>query len=682
MELQRLAIRRHVDAHRAAILGAWFDTQFAPDRLRRFAVPGTTRIDRGEITASFLSPLLDLLTTFVETGDDRCRAVYLDERLRYAPHQSGPAERTAFFAETLPLDELALLSGAANAPLAEALKQIHSPLLASSPASAIHMLAVGDCLMNDVRVFLPALAAAAGVTVDMRCLYFSAPVGRDISTQQVVDFIGDAPMDLLAFSFLSYEGIPPYAALLREADGISAAELTLRVDAIAGIIRRFLEEVRRHTDAPFLLHNASGLPLTPLRRRVPFVPAISSGRRRAIEALNARIAEIAEHTANTLLLDEATVAVTEGYRESSAPVAPRAINRRALFHTAEFGRFLATPYLDVVRSLASLGKAKVLAVDLDNTLWDGVMADGEVHHYRDRQQALRRAREAGLLLVAVSKNDPANVRWDEMELKADDFVLHKISWELKAQSLRQAADSFVLIDDNPAERELVRTQLPAVTTLDATDPHTWQSVERVLRFANTKNTEEARHRTELYRRQALRREALSAQFDYPQMMTALQLEARFAPATPDDIERVAELVQRTNQFNTTTTRYTRQQLEALLVSETHHVYVATLADKFGALGLVAAAIVRREGGDATFESFVMSCRAMGFQLEQLVVALVLDAEHDAERFVGRFIATDRNTPALNLYRDCGFRALGGGIFERLRNQTALVRPAWFTVVAR
>jgi FkbH-like protein len=336
-----------------------------------------------------------------------------------------------------------------------------------------------------------------------------------------------------------------------------------------------------------------------------------------------------------------------------------------------------------------MGKAKVLAVDLDNTLWDGVMADGPVRHHHDRQLQLRRAREAGMLLVAVSKNDPANIRWDEMELTPDDFVLHKISWDVKPHSIKAAADqlnlgldSFVLIDDNPAERELVRTQLPAVTTLDALDPHTWRSAERVLRFANTTNTEEARKRTAMYREQALRREALSAEFDYPQMMAALQLKVRFSRAMPGDMERITELVQRTNQFNTTTIRYTKQQLTAMRESSSHRIYVAELSDKFGSLGLVAVVVVARSGADATIESFVMSCRAMGFQLEHLIIALLLEAEADAHRFIGRFVATDRNTPAMNLFSSCAFHEQSDATFAWQRGETEPPRPAWFAVSSR
>jgi FkbH-like protein len=186
----------------------------------------------------------------------------------------------------------------------------------------------------------------------------------------------------------------------------------------------------------------------------------------------------------------------------------------------------------------------------------------------------------------------------------------------------------------------------------------------------------------MYREQALRREALSAEFDYPQMMAALQLKVRFSRAMPGDMERITELVQRTNQFNTTTIRYTKQQLTAMRENPSHRIYVAELSDKFGSLGLVAVAVVARSGADATIESFVMSCRAMGFQLEHLIIALLLEAEADAHRFIGRFVATDRNTPAMNLFSSCGFHEQGDATFAWQRGETEPPRPAWFAVSSR
>ncbi|MGH7618680.1 MAG: HAD-IIIC family phosphatase, partial [Gemmatimonadaceae bacterium] len=538
-------------------------------------------------------------------------------------------------------------------------------------------------LMGEIRVFLADAARTRGFEADTRCVYFSAFAGRDISVTQIRDFLAKQPMDVLAFSFLSYEGLPPYAALLRDADRMPAGELEQRATSIVGLMRRFLEEVRSLTDAPFLVHNASGLPLTRWRRRFPLLDPLSRGRRRAIDALNAQIGEMVAHTPNAMLIDEMTVAKSRGHREAMASVVDH--SKDAQFHTARFGEYLAHEYTDLLESYDRLRKAKVLAVDFDNTLWEGVMADGPVTQYHERQRLLRAVKDAGMLLVAVSKNDPANIRWDEMTLKPDDFVLSKIGWDLKAESIASAAkqldlgiDSFVFVDDNPAERELVRTQLPKVRLLDATDDFAWRSIERLLRFPNTKDTEEARSRTEMYRQAAQRQEALSGEFDYPAMMRQLELSLEFRRATPRDLDRATELVQRTNQFNTTTKRYTRQQLQDFMQSDRHRVYVASLGDKFGNLGLVLIVIVERDDDGAVVDSFVMSCRAMGFQLEQAVLRLVMDGEPPGTRWTGLFIATDRNTPAAGLYEACGFTK-DDGHWVLSSGAPMPEVPAWFRV---
>lgn len=684
---ERLALRRHMRASRARIIEAWTDTQFNEARLKRWQVAGVEGQDRATFHRTFLGPLLDLLSGWLATGKPGWRALYRDERLRYAPHRASPVDRARFFGEFLPDDERAVIAGAPadlRERLATDLADVHAPLASPRPA-AVRVLGIGDCLMNEIRVFLPDACRARGFEADVRCLYFSAVVGRDISTTQVREFLAQQPMDVLAFSFLSYEGLPLYAGLLRDADRLGADELDRRVTVIVGLMRRFLAELRELTDAPFIVHNASGLPLTRVRRLLALLAPLSPGRRRAIDALNTAIAELVANTANAHLLDEAAIATDHGYRAAMAPVVPHP--REAAFHTARLGEFLAAEYADVLASFECLRKAKVLAVDFDNTLWDGVMADGDVVQHHDRQAALKAAKDGGMLLVAVSKNDPANIRWGEMTLGPDDFVLQKISWDLKVESITAAAkqldlgiDSFVFLDDSQAEREFVRSQLPKVRVLDSTDPFTWRSIRRLLQFPNTKDTAEARSRTELYRQQAHRQEALSGAFDYPTMMANLGLALEFRRAAPRDLDRLTELVQRTNQFNTTTRRYTRQQLQGLMTSDRHRVCVATLADKFGSLGLVLAVIVERNGDEAVFDSVVMSCRAMGFQLEHAVVRLILDAEPGVSRWVGMFVPTDRNTPAAGLFAECGFVAAEGGQrWVREGDTTAPLLPSWFAL---
>ena len=694
--LDRTRVARHLKRRRAPLIDAWATTQLDPDRLARYEVEGIGGADgeRDSLVAGFVAPLLDLLIGYIRTGASRYRDVYLDERLRYAPFRAAPATRLAFFREVLPPDEAALLrslpaSSSLRRGVRRLLAELHEPLLATPDGPTVRVLGIGDCLLNELRVFLPARCRRAGVNVDVRSLYFSAVENRAVDLTEVLRFLEREPMDLIAVSFLTYAGIPAYRALLNEAGKLTPREADDRVTAILQTMRDWVQALRAHTDIPLLIHDASGLPLSRWRRRLPVVPPLSGARRRVLDLLNEAIRELVQHTRNALLIDEAAVARAHGHRSCEQPVVSRRLTRRAFFHTARFGEYLSEPYTEVIRSYERLRKAKVLLVDFDGTLWDGVMADGAVRHHRERQELLRRLKDAGILLVAVSKNDPTSIRWTEMALQPSDFVLQKISWRLKVAAIQEAAqeldlglDSFVLVDDSPVERELARSQLPEVVALDSLDPFTWRSLERMLQFPNTRETEEARTRTQMYQQSAARRAALAQTFDYPTMMAGLELKATFGVARKEDLDRVAELIQRTNQFNTTTIRYSRQELAAFLESESHRVYVATLADKFGALGLVAAAIIERRDSDAVFNAFVMSCRAMGFQLERLVTRAVLDAEGNAGRFIGRFVLTDRNTPAMSLFRDCGFREVGPNEWLLDRSMPWPDRPAWLTLTER
>lgn len=689
-DARRLAGR--LRSRRADLVAAWFGHQFDPGLVARFGIAGVEGADPAELRTRYVGPLFDVLLAALAEGESRYEDVYLDERRRYAPHLEGPERMRACFAEVLPRDEevlLAAVDGPDRAVLAGWLGRLHRSLLEPAAGTPLRVLALGDCLLGELRVFLLGHARRAGWAVDFRQLYFSAPQGRALSPDQATDMLASFPADVVTMSFLSYEGIPPYAALLRDADRLGPEELTARVEGILGLIRGFVETLRSRTEVPFLLHNVSGLPLTAWRRRLPFLPAQSAGRRRALAALNEGLAALAANLPNIILVDEAGVASRHGARAASAPVVPASIAREAFFHAARLGEFLVEPYTDILASHKTLARTKVLCVDFDNTLWDGVMAEGPVRHFPERQRLLRQLKDAGILLVAVSKNDPGSIRWEELALTPDDFVLHKINWDLKAQSIRAAAeqldlglDSFVLLDDNPVERELVESQLPRVRALDSLEARTWHWLERMLAFPNTRMTEEARQRTELYRQQARRKEALAGEVDYPAMMASLELRVEFGLATPRDLDRVAELVQRTNQFNTTTVRYGRQALQERLASDRYGLYAATLADKFGTVGLVGVVLVERQPDRRVLDSFIMSCRAMGFEFERLMLALVREAEGPEHELVGRFVPTERNGPASTLYPGNGFAARGETEWVLAAGVPGPDTPEWFTIQPR
>jgi FkbH-like protein len=684
-----------IRAQQPMIVERWYANQFAPERIERFSIDDARGLGKQDASEHFLEPMLGLLLAYLETEEPRYRDVYLDERLRFAPHRADPKMRRAFFEETLPVDEDVIAAAApaeAQAELRQTLRKLHAPLMQPVGTDAIKMLAVGDCLFNEVRVFLRPRSALRKVSLDMRCVYFSAALGKDLSPADIQAMMAETRFDLFAFSFFTYEGLPPYTALMREADQLDEATIQARVQALLALVEGYLTKLREGTDAPFLVHNVSGLPLTRYRKHVPLLPALSKSHRLVIDELNEGLRQMADGIPNVLLLDEYRIARQFGLRNAMKPAVPRHLTRKAYFHTARFGEPLADAYADVLASYRDLRKAKVLLVDFDNTLWGGVMADGIVQHRVESQQLLRRLKDAGMLLVALSKNDEKNIRWDEMHLRPEDFALLKISWNLKVQSIQEAAaeldlgiDSFVVIDDSAQERDLIASKFPKIRTLDATKEETWTSLERLLRFPNTRDTEESRARTELYRAQALRRREqadAAADVDYPSMMASLGLRVRFGPASNRDLDRLTELVQRTNQFNTTTIRYTKNELATFLSSVDRAVYAAEVVDKFGSFGLVAVIVLSRAEAEVTIDSFVMSCRAMGFGLEQAFLRLVLDAEPTGARVIGRFVPTDRNAPSARVFEDNGFRPTGDTTWVLERGDPRPTIPAWITVEGR
>jgi FkbH-like protein len=616
--------------------------------------------------AQYVDILLVVLRQAIARGRQDLVHIYISERTRYydpgvlASGGQGELERML----QGDIEDIAsLIDGdpAFAERAAAILEGIHAPLLDGDAGGGIRIAMVGDCLLTETAAFVKPHARELGIPAQIQLFYFTAWAGHEIAADEVIDGLRDLPFQIIGLSFLTFCGIPPYTALLAQADKLSTQEQDLRIEAILRILRSYTDQLRAATDATILLHGCSGLPLTRRREYLPVLPAISRSRQRVALELNERIRELCESSENMVFLDEQRCIAEVGLRRAARPLISRLLAHRGLFHPSVFGSLVAAPYVELAHSYAQLSKTKVLLVDLDNTLWEGVMAEGEVRHDVEAQRLLKRLREAGILLVAISKNDPQSIRWDELVLTPDDFVLQKVSWAPKPTSAEEVAaqldlapDSFVLIDDNPVERELVSKQLPAVRTMDPADPQTWRSLELMLSFPNTGMTAEAARRTDMYREAAARRDAMSGELDFAAMMQDLDLRVEFGPARKKDLDRVEELVQRTNQFNTTTIRRSRAELAQLLDSTDHEIYVGTLSDKFGDLGIVGTVIVSTlDQGELRFDSVIMSCRAMGFGMESVLVRGPLE-QSDRGLAVGKIVPTERNGPCASLFQNAGF----------------------------
>ena len=304
---------------------------------------------------------------------------------------------------------------------------------------------------------------------------------------------------------------------------------------------------------------------------------------------------------------------------------------------------------------------KVIAVDLDNTLWDGVIGEDGLSGIRAKpafERKLKELKDRGVLLVVLSKNnleDGLKGLGCLEVLKKDDFISYRINWDCKAENLVQIAeelnlgvDSFVFVDDNPAERLEMSAKIPAVTV--AAFPPDLNAY-----FPPREITEEDRHKTEEYRAEAERRRCLAGMRDEmrearEEVFRELGVEVEIHPLLEDEVKRVAQLSQKSNQFNVCTNRRTEDEVRAL--AREGLVITAHAKDKFGDQGLVAYVIVR----DAEILDWVMSCRTMGRGIEERVEAEVerLMRERGVSTLAARWRDSGRNAPVKGLFERFGF----------------------------
>ena len=646
----------------------WFDRHFNREFLKKWNVYGTDAEDLSWLKSKFIAPLLRLFGEYIGTGKEKYLALYLDERLRYAPHRLSRKDRARFFQELIEQDEAELLwcfdtDSKEHAALKEILREAHAPLLDAGQKEQLEVLALGDCLMNEARIFLSQKCRALGFDADLRSMYFSATENAELSCDSAIEYLQKNKVDAIVISFFTFDGMRSFNRLMLEHKELSDSEVKSRIDDIMKSIREFLLALRESTQAPFLVHTAGGLPLSNVRKHIPVIRAISYKKQAILNKINAALAEVLHNVPNCIRVYEQSIVREHGLRELSKNIVPRWLRKDAFFHTSAFGEYIAQEYAEILDAFRRLRTTKVLLVDFDNTLWHGVMADGAVVHYIDKQVLLRELKEAGVLLVAVSKNTEENIRWDEMALKPEDFALRKINWNPKAQSIEETAaelnlgmESFVLIDDNPAERALVEKAHPKIGLLDATVQKNWDDLRLMLQFPNTSQTEEARTRTAMYQAQVKRQSVVKTSESYAQGMESLNLALTFRKASKSDSSRLYELINRTNQFNTTTIRYSKAEIDLYREHSKKAIWVAELEDKFSKLGIIGAIMTSQNDEQwLSIESFVMSCRAMGYGVErQMLFELAKAQGATIKGMLGRYVESAKNAPCKDLYKSCGF----------------------------
>ena len=367
---------------------------------------------------------------------------------------------------------------------------------------------------------------------------------------------------------------------------------------------------------------------------------------------------------------------------------------------------LAAEWLRFLHPLA--GKvAKCVAVDLDNTLWGGVIGEDGMNGillgaeypgaaFQELQRALLDLSRRGILLAVCSKNNPADAMealsgHPGMLLQPRDFAAMRINWNDKARNLREIAgelniglDTIAFLDDNPVERQQVREQAPeAIVIRLPEDPMDYaRAVRDCPWFERLALSDEDRRRGAYYAAQRQRVELERSVTSKEDFYRGLDQVAEIAPVNAQTLARVSQLTQKTNQFNLTTRRYTEQQIAGMAAAPNWRVWSLRVKDRYADNGLVGVAIARVDGEVCEIDSFLMSCRVIGRTLETALLAhLAADArERGAKVLQGWFRPTKKNAPALEFYPEHGFEVAERteeGVLWRLDLQEKEIRtPEW------
>ncbi len=402
-----------------------------------------------------------------------------------------------------------------------------------------------------------------------------------------------------------------------------------------------------------------------------------------IKKINFELMRLAQQEKHVFLADVAGLSNLAGYSNAHDP---RLYATSKVAFALEFLPAVAKAITDIVNALC--GRVmKCLILDLDNTVWGGVIGDdgmeniqigdlGMGHAFDALQRWAKELQRRGIILAVCSKNNEATARQPfqehpDMILRLDDIAVFVANWNHKADNLKhiQATlnigfDSMVFVDDSPFERNLVREHLPAVTVPELPeDPAMYVAYLSSLNLFETASfSEEDLQRTRQYQQEAVRNDFQKTFTSIDGYLGSLEMFAAVKPFNDFSLPRVAQLTQRSNQFNLRTIRYTVADIDRLRNSRDHVTMSFNLEDRFGDHGLIGLIILKQmDGATAFIDTWIMSCRVLKRGMEEFIVnQMVRQARgRGLKRLLGEYLPTSKNSLVKNLYADLGFSARDG-----------------------
>lgn len=343
---------------------------------------------------------------------------------------------------------------------------------------------------------------------------------------------------------------------------------------------------------------------------------------------------------------------------------------------------LAFNVSNIIKSIYGKNK-KALVLDLDNTLWGGIVGDDGVENleigqetslgqvYSEFQNYIKMQKQLGVMLNINSKNEEENalagLQHPDGVLKPDDFIIIKANWDPKSKNLMDIAtelnilpDSLVFVDDNPAEREIVFQQVKGTAVPEIGNPEEYIRVlDHSGFFEVTKLSEDDRNRNEMYKANVMRKQQEQSFADYKDYLKSLEMRAVIAPFESIYMARIAQLTNKSNQFNLTTKRFSQSEIETIAQNPQFITLYGKLEDKFGDNGVVSVVIGEKEENTLHIRLWLMSCRVLKRDMEFAMMDTLVESckEQGLDTVYGYYYPTAKNAMVKEFYAGQGFEKI-------------------------
>jgi len=401
-----------------------------------------------------------------------------------------------------------------------------------------------------------------------------------------------------------------------------------------------------------------------------------------LRKINLGLMDLARETKNLFIADIASLAA---YYGENSVFSPTTYTNTGIVFDIDFWPAIAKSVSDIILAISGKFK-KAIVLDLDNTLWGGIIGDDGIENiqigelgigraFTELQYWLKQLKARGIILAVCSKNyehialEPFE-KHPDMVLRPDDIAVFVANWDNKVDNIRHIQsvlnigfDSMVYLDDNPFERNMVRNEIPALAIPELPeDPAEYLGFLRRLNlFETAAITGEDSERTKQYREEAKRVTLQKAYANEDEFLESLGMKCTVKPFDKFNTPRVAQLSQRSNQFNLRTVRYTEQDIERIARDDDYTTFTFSLEDKFGDYGLIGVIILKYRGDTAFIDTWFMSCRVLKREMENFMLnAIVENAKSKGiKQIVGEYIPTPKNELVKDHYKGLGFTEKDG-----------------------